>query len=397
MSATELRAVARPILVCFGTRPEVVKLAPVIHELERRGLATITVATGQHRELLDQMLTAFDLVPDIDLELMTHGQTLGELTGRAVPELGRVIEAVDPCAVLVQGDTTTAMGAALAAFYAQRPVGHIEAGLRTHDLANPFPEEGNRRVIGQLAHWHFCPTELARVNLGREGIDAGAASVTGNTGIDAARWTARRLGARRPRRPDFPRRVLVTMHRRESQGEPQRAISRMLARLADRPDLHLVFPVHLSPAVRASVFPELLAHPNVTLCEPLGYPDFIRALASAHLVVTDSGGIQEEAPTFDVPVLVMRDTTERPEGVDAGCALLCGTDPHRILGEVTRVLDDAELHARMAAVPNPYGDGRASERIVARLAADLGWERDAEDAGAGRRREPGLSLGGCAS
>jgi UDP-N-acetylglucosamine 2-epimerase (non-hydrolysing) len=359
------------ILVCFGTRPEVVKLAPVIHELKRRGLPVVCAATGQHREMLDQMLAAFELDPDFDLELMTHGQTLGDLTGRAVPALGRIIEMVDPSAVLVQGDTTTAMCAALAAFYAQVPVGHVEAGLRTNDLASPFPEEGNRRLIGQLARWHFCPTELARVNLRREGIVRGTALVTGNTCIDAARWTAQRLDAGRTPRPGARRRVLVTMHRRESQGDRQRAISRMLARLADGPDLHVVFPVHLSPAVRASVFPELDDHPHVTLCDPLGYHDFIRALAAADLVLTDSGGIQEEAPAFDVPVLVMRDVTERPEGVDAGCALLCGTEPNRIFREATRILDDGEVYRRMAAAPNPYGDGHAAERIVARLAADL--------------------------
>jgi UDP-N-acetylglucosamine 2-epimerase (non-hydrolysing) len=362
------------VLVCFGTRPEVVKLAPVIHELRRQGQAVLTLSTGQHREMLDQMLRAFDIEADTDLDVMRPGQTLGDLTGRMVPALARAIELVRPSAVLVQGDTTTAMCAALAAFYADVPIGHVEAGLRTHDLGDPFPEEGNRRVIAQLADWHYSPTELGRANLRREGISDDSICVTGNTGIDAALWTAHQLGISRTRRPDGRRRILVTMHRRESQGATQRQISRMLVRLANRRDVHVVFPVHWSPAVRASVLPELERHPNVTLCDPLGYHEFIRALASADLVLTDSGGIQEEAPTFDVPVLVMRETTERPEGVSAGCARLCGVDPERIFREATLVLDDPDVRRRMAATPNPYGDGHAAERVVARLVADLGLE-----------------------
>jgi UDP-N-acetylglucosamine 2-epimerase (non-hydrolysing) len=365
---------AKPVLVCFGTRPEVVKLARVVNALKRAGMTVVCATTGQHREMLDRTLDAFDLIPEVDLALMSANQSLGELSGRAIPALGAVIESVDPSAVLVQGDTTTAFCAALAAFYAQVPVAHVEAGLRTHSLETPFPEEGNRRLIGQLARWHFCPTELARLNLRAEGIPHGSAWVTGNTGIDAARWTARRLRLVRAPRAGARREVLVTMHRRESQGEPQRAISRMLAHLADRGDVHLTFPVHLSPAVRASVLPELADHANVTLCDPLGYDEFIRALATADLALTDSGGVQEEAPTFGVPVVVMRDTTERPEGVDAGCAVLGGTDPDRILQAATRVLDDDDLHARMSAAPNPYGDGHAASRIAARLSDDLGGQ-----------------------
>jgi UDP-N-acetylglucosamine 2-epimerase (non-hydrolysing) len=371
MSAAGQRSPGGPVMVCFGTRPEVVKLARVIHRLDARGLPVVCVATGQHREMLDQMLDAFDLVPDFDLDLMTPDQQLADLTGRAVVAIGQIIDLVRPRAVLVQGDTTTAMCAALAAFYARVPVGHVEAGLRTGDLDSPFPEEANRRLIGQLARWHFCPTEVGRANLRREGVADASIAVTGNTGIDAARWTAARIGLDRAPRADGRRRALETMHRRESQGHRQREIGRMLSRLADRPDLHVLFPVHPSPAVRASIGPELSEHPHVTLCDPLGYADFIGELAAADLVLTDSGGVQEEAPAFDVPVVVMRELTERPEGVAAGCALLCGTDADRIYDGATRILDDRRLHARMAAAPNPYGDGLAAERIVARLAVDL--------------------------
>jgi UDP-N-acetylglucosamine 2-epimerase (non-hydrolysing) len=361
----------RPIAVCFGTRPEVVKLAPVIHELRRRDLPMIAVTTGQHREMLDQMLSTFDLEPDVDLRLMSAGQTLAELTGRAIHALGEVFGRLQPSAVVVQGDTTTAFCGALAGFYHGIPVAHVEAGLRTGDMTNPFPEEANRRLIGQISRWHFTPSETARDNLLREGFNPCDIEVTGNTVIDAARWVADRHALLRRPRSGGRRRVLVTMHRRESQGDAQRAISRMLACLAQRADVEIVFPVHLSPAVRASVMPELDAHDNVTLLDPLDYEHFIAELTAADLVLTDSGGVQEEAPAFDVPVLVMRDTTERPEGVEAGCARLCGTDPQTILQHAERVLDDDVLYERMAAAPNPYGDGCAAERIVSRLAAQL--------------------------
>lgn len=361
-----------PVLVAFGTRPEVVKLAPVVHELRSRGLPVACATTGQHRQMLDQMLGAFGLEPEIDLALMQPGQSLASLTGKAVPALAGAIAEVAPCAVLVQGDTTTAMCGALAAFYAGVPVGHVEAGLRTRRLDSPFPEEANRQIVGRLARWHFCPTPGAREHLRAEAVDPAGIEVTGNTVVDAARWMAAQLGAVRAVRPDGRRTVLVTLHRRESQGERQRHLARVVRRLADRDDVHVLFPVHRSPAVREAVLPELDGHPHVTLSAPLGYPQFIAALASADLVLTDSGGVQEEAPAFGVPVLVLRETTERPEGVDAGCALLCGTDPEVVLRHATRVLDDAALHARMAAAPNPYGDGHAARRIADRLAADLG-------------------------
>lgn len=360
----------RPILACFGTRPEVVKMAPVVHELRRRGLPVVTVTTGQHREMLNQMLDTFEIVPEVDLALMSPDQTLARLTSRAVSALDEVIADVRPSAVIVQGDTTTAFCGALAAFYQQVPVAHVEAGLRTGDLSNPFPEEANRRLIGQVTKWHFCPSPTARENLLLEGFSPAAIEVTGNTVIDAAQWIAGRLGERAPKAHGI-RRILVTMHRRESQGAGQREISRMLGRLADRPDVEIIFPVHLSPAVRVSVLPELESHAGVTLCDPLDYRTFISELAAADLVLTDSGGVQEEAPAFGVPVLVMRDTTERPEGVEAGCAVLCGTDPATIHHAAVKILDDADLYRRMASAQNPYGDGRAAERIVERLAADL--------------------------
>jgi len=351
-----------PILACVGTRPEVIKLAPVIRELKHRGESVVTVATGQHREMLQQALDTFSLVPEFDLELMRPGQSLADLTGRAVPALDRVIASIRPRAVLVQGDTTTALCGALAAFYRQVPVGHVEAGLRTGVLATPFPEEGNRRLVSQITAWHFCPTVASAANLLREGVLESSVHVTGNTVVDAALSVASRLG-RQPSE-DGRRRVLVTMHRRESQGDVQRRISAAIAELARREDIHVLFPVHLSPGVRESVLPELNGHPNVTLCEPLGYEDLIAELCASHLVVSDSGGLQEEAPAFDVPVLIMRDTTERPEGVEAGCSVLCGTNPDRILALANRLLDDDVAHARMARATNPYGDGHASERIA---------------------------------
>ncbi len=351
------------IMVCMGTRPEVIKLAPVIKELERRGEDLMLVTTGQHREMLQQALDTFGLRPHIDLELMEPGQSLGNLTGRAIPALDAVIAEADPRVVVVQGDTTTAFCGALGAFYRRVPVAHVEAGLRTRVLTDPFPEEANRRLIGQLACWHFCPTPAAAENLLGEGVDATKVYVTGNTSIDAALSIA--ASSQRPVVNDnVSRRVLVTMHRRETQGDTQRRISRAIAQLAQREDVHIVFPVHLSPAVRKSVLPELAGRPNVTLCEPLDYRDLIDRLREVELVITDSGGLQEEAPAFDVPVLVMRETTERPEGVSAGCSVLCGTDPEAILAHARRLLDDPAIYARMANAQNPYGDGRAAARIV---------------------------------
>lgn len=365
---------AAKVLVCFGTRPEVIKLAPVIEQLHGcESLEPLMVTTGQHREMLDQMLDVFGIVPDVDHGLMRPCQALAELTGRAVIELGAAVATHEPAAVVVQGDTTTAMCAALAAFYAEVPVAHVEAGLRTNDPRRPFPEEINRRLVAQLARWHFCPTWRSAENLVLAGVDSNSVHVTGNTVIDALLST---LNGSRSRPAALPprwgrRRILVTLHRRETHGEPQRRLCRMLAELAQRSDLDVLFPVHMSPAVRASVRAELRARDRVYLTEPLDYVTFVRALQTSYLVLTDSGGIQEEAPALDVPVLVMRDKTERPEGVDAGCAVLCGTDPEGVKAHAIRLLDDPIAYQAMAGAPNPYGDGTAARQIVGRLEHDL--------------------------
>jgi UDP-N-acetylglucosamine 2-epimerase (non-hydrolysing) len=363
-------------MVCFGTRPEAIKVAPVINRLVADSeLDAITVTTAQHREMLDQMLDAFGLTPDVDLDLMRDRQDLAGLTARAVTALSEQMSLLRPQAVLVQGDTTTAFCASLAAFYAQISVGHIEAGLRTNDPRNPFPEEINRRLIAPLARWHFCPTERSAFNLRGEGVPSRNILVTGNTVIDQLLTTAR-LPLTDERRHSIPpkgrrRRILVTLHRRETQGEAQRQLCAMLARIARRPDVEILFPVHMSPAVRESVEAELSGVDHIHRVEPLDYVSFVHALREADLVVTDSGGIQEEAPSLGVPVLVMRDTTERPEGVAAGCVRLSGTRPQEVERDIVELLEDREVYERMARTVNPYGDGHASERILGRLRRDL--------------------------
>lgn len=366
----------RRVMVCFGTRPEVVKLAPVVGRLQRTPeLDVVTVTTAQHREMLDQMLATFRLTPDVDLGLMRPGQDLAGLTGRAVQALGAVIADAQPDAVIVQGDTTTAFCAALAAFYAGVPVGHVEAGLRTANPRSPFPEEINRRLVAPLAQWHFCPTQRSADNLRAEGICEDQILITGNTVIDALLQTAQQpltadeqslLPTKRGKR-----RILVTLHRRETQGDTQRELCRVLANVACRSDVEVIFPVHLSPAVRQSAIAELAGRDGVRLIDPLPYRPFVHLLRSADLVVTDSGGIQEEAPSLSVPVLVTRDTTERPEGVAAGCARLSGTTPEQLHADITELLDDNAAYDRMARPANPYGDGRAAERIAQRMTADL--------------------------
>jgi UDP-N-acetylglucosamine 2-epimerase (non-hydrolysing) len=369
-----MTAAAR-VLVCFGTRPEIIKLAPVIEELRRSAtLEPLTVTTGQHRQMLDQMLDVFGIVPDLDFGLMRPSQDLADLTGRAIMELGGAVAAHEPAAVVVQGDTTTALCAALAGFYADVPVAHVEAGLRTNDPRRPFPEEINRRLVGQLARWHFCPTWRSAENLMLAGVASESVEVTGNTVIDALLATLTQPGpaSRALPRKWGRRRILVTLHRRETQGGAQQRLCRMLAELAQRPDVDVLFPVHMSPAVRASVQAELCGRDGVHLMEPLDYRTFVHALRGSYLVLTDSGGIQEEAPALDVPVLVMRDKTERPEGVAAGCAVLCGTAPEDVKSHVISLLDDPIAYQAMAGSPNPYGDGTAARQIVARLERDLG-------------------------
>jgi UDP-N-acetylglucosamine 2-epimerase (non-hydrolysing) len=368
------------VMVCFGTRPEVIKLAPVIERLEadaRMGVTTVT--TGQHREMLEQMLDTFAIAPDVDLGLMRAHQGLAALTARAVVALEEVMLERQPDAVLVQGDTTTAFCAALAAFYAQVPVGHVEAGLRTGDRYRPFPEEMNRRLVTPLASWHFCPTAASAGNLAREGVPPATVEITGNTVVDSLHMVVRRLSDGSAHADVPPKRarhrLLVTLHRRETQGEQQRRLCRMLARVAGRRDMEVIFPVHLSPAVYRSVRGELGGHPNVHLVPPVDYVSFIELMRTSDLVLTDSGGVQEEASSLGVPVLVMRDATDRPEGVSAGCAVLVGTDPGRVAFHVNRMLDDPGARRRAAGAPNPYGDGRAAERIVECMARKLEGDR----------------------
>ena len=368
------------VLLAFGTRPEAIKLAPVVEALRTDGrFLPILAATAQHRGLLDQALGLFGLVPDYDLDLMRPGQDLTHVTTAVLEGFKPILEEAKPDLVVVQGDTTTTFAGALAAFYARIPVAHVEAGLRTGDPSSPYPEETNRALTARLADFHFAPTGLARENLLAEGIAPGAIHVTGNTGIDAVLAVARRVRDDVPVLPQElatldPARplVLVTAHRRESFGDGLENICRAIAELvATRPEIDLVFPVHPNPNVRRPVNAMLGTLGNVRVVEPVDYEQLVWLLSRATLVLTDSGGIQEEAPSLDVPALVLRDKTERPEGVDAGALRLVGTDPARIVAAALRLLDDPAEHERMALVPNPYGDGHAAGRIVSILADKL--------------------------
>jgi UDP-N-acetylglucosamine 2-epimerase (non-hydrolysing) len=381
----------RKILVVLGTRPEAIKLAPVVAALRSTGTLECSVCvTGQHRSMLDQVLEYFGIVPAFDLAVMQAGQTLSGLASRIVSQLAQVLAEARPDAVLVHGDTTTTLAASLAAYYARIPVAHVEAGLRTGNLYSPWPEEGNRRLTAAIAAWHFAPTTTARENLIREGVDDRFITVTGNTVIDALLSVARRvdeddaLSARFRERFDFldpgRRLVLVTGHRRENFGRGFESMCAALREIASsRPDVQIVYPVHLNPNVREPVNRLLGDLPNVHLEEPAGYPEFVYLMRGAYLVLTDSGGIQEEAPALGKPVLVMRDTTERPEAVMAGTVRLVGTCARRIVEETTRLLDDADAYQRMSRATSPYGDGRASERIASVLEAGVGVRDDSTD------------------
>jgi UDP-N-acetylglucosamine 2-epimerase (non-hydrolysing) len=359
------------ILIIAGTRPEVIKMAPVIRELERRAerFAPALVTTGQHREMLDQVMAGFGLKPQIDLELMEPAQSLARLTSRALVALSDLFKELRPRAVLIQGDTTTAMAAALAAFYQGITVGHVEAGLRSFNRRSPFPEEMNRRIAGCVADLHFAPTELARRHLLNEGVAAGSVFVTGNTIVDALNSlaVADRFDDEQLARVDFDRRrvLLVTAHRRESFGEPLRAICRALAAIVRQfENVELIYPVHLNPEVRTLVHAEIGDVRRIHLIAPTSYGDLLRLLRRCYLVLTDSGGIQEEAPSFHKPVLVLRDVTERQELIEAGAGRLVGTDTGRILEEASRLLSDDEAYRAMSGVENPFGDGHAAERIA---------------------------------
>ena len=374
--------IRRKVLIVFGTRPEAIKLFPVVRALARTpGIAVRTCVTAQHRGLLDQVLAIADLVPDIDLDLMEPGQSLDRLTARLLTGIGDALDAERPDRVIVQGDTATAMAGALAAYYRRIPVAHVEAGLRSGDIYHPWPEEVNRRIVAPIADRHFAPTETAAAALTRENIDPATIHVTGNTVIDALQLTAARIDADPSLAAgldDIAHRfadkqlILVTTHRRENFGDGMASIARALARIADRRDVAMLFPMHPNPNVVAAMDAVLGDNPAVARIAPLDYPHFIRALGMAHIVLTDSGGVQEEAPALGKPVLVMRETTERPEGVTAGTAKLIGADEDRIVSEIFTLLDDKQAWSRMARAHNPFGDGHASTRIARIVTDDFG-------------------------
>lgn len=367
------RGAGKRILAVVGTRPEAIKMAPVIRALRSEPWAEVRVlATAQHRQMLDQVLDAFAIVPDVDLDIMAPNQTLPELTSRLLSRLDEVFARERPDAVLIQGDTTTVMTAAMAAFYRHIAVGHVEAGLRTGDLQNPFPEEMNRIVAGRLSRWHFAPTAGARDNLLREGFDPASVHVTGNTVIDALLEVVQREVPLPVEVPEGRRMLLVTAHRRENFGAPFREVCEAVRDIADRhADVHVVYPVHPNPNVSGPAHEILSGHARIVLCPPLDYLPFVAAMKRAHLILTDSGGVQEEAPALGKPVLVMRQETERPEAVEAGVVKLVGPVREAIVAEASRLLDDPEAYARMARGVSPYGDGRAAGRIVDILGRDL--------------------------
>jgi UDP-N-acetylglucosamine 2-epimerase (non-hydrolysing) len=363
------------VLNVFGTRPEAIKMAPVVRALAQApGIECRVCVTAQHRQMLDQVLALFDIVPDHDLDVMRLGQDLAHITQAVLTGVAAVVADERPDRILVHGDTTTTLAAALAGYYAKVPVGHVEAGLRTGDRYAPFPEEINRRLTDAICDLHFAPTAAAADNLAREGISGDGVSVTGNTVIDALLHIVEKLrtnpaidgemGARFPFLESERRMVLVTGHRRENFGDGFERICRALARIAERDDVEVVYPVHLNPNVQAPVHRLLGGKANVHLLEPLDYLPFVHLMDRAYIVVTDSGGIQEEAPSLGKPVLVMRDVTERPEAVAAGAVRLVGTDTDTIVGATATLLDDPREYVTMSRAHNPYGDGHAAERIV---------------------------------
>lgn len=365
---------APKIMTVYGTRPEAIKVAPLIKALETDDrLQSIAVSTGQHREMLDQVNAMFGITPKIDLSIMRPGQTLNGIVSRVIGELDAVLDSVGPDAVVVHGDTSTAMAAAIASFNREIPVIHLEAGLRTANLFSPFPEEANRRLISRVSSLNLAPTSTAKENLLREGAPAESIVVTGNTVIDAlfeaATWDTQFEDSRLQEIAESGQRmVLVTTHRRENIGTMS-AIGRALRTLAAKyPETAFVLPAHLNPKVREAVFPQIEGLSNVVVTDPLPYNEFTKLMSIADIVLTDSGGVQEEAPGLGKPVLVMRSNTERPEALDAGTVRLVGTDEERVVAETSRLLDDAAAYANMANAVNPYGDGKAAERCVAAIA-----------------------------
>lgn len=373
------------VMTIFGTRPEAIKMAPVIQELRRHPeIETKVCVTAQHREMLDQVMDLFHLKADYDLNIMAQGQTLYDITGRVLRGLQEVFAKERPDCVLVHGDTTTTFTAALAAFYAQIPVGHVEAGLRTGNLLSPFPEEANRQLTGVLARYHFAPTETARTNLLRENKKGENIYVVGNTVIDALLATVKKDYTFEDKEieqiEEHKRVILVTTHRRENLGAPMHHVYRALRRLVDDiPDTEIVFPVHRNPLVREAVAEELEGHDRIHLVEPMEYEPFTNLMARSAIVLTDSGGIQEEAPSLGKPVLVLRDTTERPEAVEAGTVALVGTDEEAIYETAHRLLTDEAAYRQMAEAVNPYGDGKAAARIAGWLLYNAGLADEAPD------------------
>ncbi|HEY7304295.1 MAG TPA: UDP-N-acetylglucosamine 2-epimerase (non-hydrolyzing) [Bryobacteraceae bacterium] len=371
---------SKRILVVFGTRPEAIKLSPLIAALKMQtgpaALEPVVCVTAQHREMLDQVLAAFQIEPQYDLDLMRPNQGLPELGARLLSGLAEVFSEVKPALAVVQGDTATTLYGALAAFYAQVPIAHVEAGLRTFDLRAPFPEEMNRVVTGRLAALHFAATNWAAENLLREGIPAASIEVTGNTGIDAVLSVSAALekGLLQPAAlpvDESKRLVVVTAHRRESFGQGFRRICSAITRIAKRGDVQIVWPVHPNPNIQSTVHATFEGSRNVLLIEPLGYVPFVDLMRRAFLLITDSGGVQEEGPSLGKPILVLREKTERPEAVKAGTVKLVGTDADLIVHETERLLEDSMEYKRMSLLHNPYGDGKASERIARRIAAYL--------------------------
>jgi UDP-N-acetylglucosamine 2-epimerase (non-hydrolysing) len=364
--------VQKKILFVFGTRPEAIKLAPVIKKCSEHGekFKPIVVVTAQHREMLNQMLHLFRITPDYDLDIMSHDQTLVNVTIRVLQGLDRILTKTKPDCVIVQGDTTTTFIGALAAFYHRLPLAHVEAGLRTYNLNQPYPEEANRVMTSSIAGVHFAPTRRSRENLLKENVDPSKVFVTGNTVIDALFDIAKREynfegKLRRVFTNKRTRKILLTTHRRENHGQPMERICHAILEVLNRfHDVELVFPVHLSPRVQRVVSPLLKPHPRAHLIQPLDYETFVNTMKESYLILTDSGGVQEESPSFGKPVLVLRETTERPEAVEAGTVKLVGTDYDQIVQETGRMLSDRAAYEAMSCALNPYGDGMASERIV---------------------------------